>query len=164
VNFKTDREVPLYAALPLHRNKDGDCPGNERSQKKSSFLHRLSVSKFPRIFPRLYGLLFELRSFRYRIGFLWQRGGTRSLKMGPVFDVDRDGFLVQNKRTQARNWDIQKLLSDFPFLAPEDCHLFLLGWDAGSGFRDRSDREDSSCDTRHKSQASYPFRCPSTQP
>jgi hypothetical protein len=151
VNFKTDRKAPLCETLSSHRNRESDCPRNERHQKKSSFLHRLSESKFPTIFPRLYGLLFELRSFRYRIVFLWRRGGTRSLQIGPVFDADRNGFLVQNKRTQARNWDIQKLLSDFPFLAPEDCHLFLLGWDAGSGFRAHAGREDSSCDTRQNS-------------
>jgi hypothetical protein len=51
---------------------------------------------------------------------------------------------VRNRRTQARSQGIQKLLSDSPWLTPEDFRLFLAGWDTAEEWRERLDRQDSS--------------------
>jgi hypothetical protein len=102
------------------------------NRKMSNLLERFSVSKLPFRRPVLYGLFLELRSFLHRIQALTKRGGTRPLEIGSVYQrLNAGPFPVLNKRTQARSRDIQKLLSDFPWLSSEDCHLFLTGWDSG---------------------------------
>ncbi len=120
----------------------------EQSQSTSSFASRLALTAtVRRLFPRLYGLALEVRSFHDRISLVWRRGSVRSLRMGPAFEPERLGvpqYLVRNRRTQARRQDIQKLLFGSPFLSPEDCHLYLLGWDAGSEFRAHADTKDNS--------------------
>lgn len=125
------QRVRLDEVLVVRQSGVYDRPRKERSLKTSSLLERLSVSKFPLRCPRLYGLLFELRSFAHRIRSLWKRGHTRPIQIGLAFQLDAQQFLVRNKRTQARSTDIQKLHADSPWLSLEDCHLFLRGWDAG---------------------------------
>lgn len=124
--------IPRSAiCAPLH---------SRRSLRNASLWEKLSASKFPFRHPVLHGSLFELRSFFHRILLLWRRGGTRSIEIGSVYQQQgAQQHLVRNKRTQARSRDIQKLLSDFPWLSGEDCHLFLMGWSAGSEWRSDSD-------------------------
>jgi len=144
-----DRRPLLPNVFPLTRQSGAGAPRRTlQCRQNASLLERLSVSKFPRHYPRLYGLLFEVRSFRHRIQLLWRRGSTRQLEMGSVFVEASPGFLSRNKRTQARSKDIQKLLADCPYLSFEDCHLFLLGWDAGEGWHMTSApcTEESSSD------------------
>jgi hypothetical protein len=114
------------------RNAMGVRPRSEHYQKNASPLERLSVSKFPFRRPILHGLLLELRSFRHRIQLLWQRGGTRLLETGLVYQQTLpQSYPVLNKQTQLRTQGIKRLLAEFPWLTGEDCHLFLLGWNAG---------------------------------
>ena len=155
---KTEAQhVPVDEVLVVRQSGVYDRLHKERFLKTSSLLERLSVSKFPLRSPRLYGLLFELRSFAHRIRSLWKRGHTRPIQIGLAFQLDAQQFLVRNKRTQARSTDIRKLHADSPWLSLEDCHLFLRGWDAGEEWR-RSfgmatsgeytqDQERSSSDT-----------------
>lgn len=133
--------------------QSGVCaqPSTGQYRKTSSLLERLSVSRFPNRCPRLYRSLFEVRSFYNRIRLLWKRvrpglGHPHGLETGPVWEEASPGCLVRNKRTQARSTDTQKLLADCPYLSLEDCRLFLLGWDAGEGWRRNLDSAESSCD------------------
>lgn len=116
-----------------------------QSQRISSFWERLPHSTFPYRHPVLHGLLLELRSFYHRIQLVWQRGGTRALQIGSVFQsLDGEPYLALNRRTQARSQDIQQLLSDFPWVSSEDCHLFLAGWEAGQEYSESSDTAESN--------------------
>ena len=143
------------ALLPFQRRADvrirqgATCgpPHTKQNRRTSSLLERLSLSKFPTRHPVLYEAFFELRSFYHRIQLLRSRGGSRRLEMGLVFEPASHGYLVRSRRTHARNRDTQKLLSDYPWLSLEDCHLFLLGWDAGEEWRERADNTASNDDT-----------------
>jgi hypothetical protein len=116
--------------------------------KNTSLWVRLSGSTFPSGFPRLYGSLLELRSFYHHIRLVCRRGHTRRLEMGHTFQLTSLGCLVRNTRTQARSTDMRTLLSDLPWLSPENLHLFLAGWDAGSGYREDADTARSSDDSQ----------------
>jgi hypothetical protein len=50
---------------------------------------------------------------------------------GPTFELDKSQLLVLNKRTLARFEGIQALSSNFPWVDGADCHIFLIGFDAG---------------------------------
>src|ERR1700722_17961266 len=63
----------------------GVLPRNERSLKSARVSEWLSASKFPFRHLILHGLFLELRSFLYRIQLLLQRGGTRPLEIGLVY-------------------------------------------------------------------------------
>lgn len=135
-----------YCSLP----KGGGDDGRSRISphpKKASLLEWLSVSKFPYRHPVLYGLLFELRSFLHRIQLVRKRGGTRSLEIGLTYQQqDAQSGLVPNSQTQARTLGIQKLLSAYPWVSGEDCHLFLIGWNAAQEWRESFDIVKSSGD------------------
>jgi hypothetical protein len=103
---------------------------SEPSLKTSNPWVRLSASSFPYRFPRLYGLALELRSLCHRSLLIWLRGDIRLLEMGPVWRCSHPGGLVRDRRTLARRSGTQKLQSCFPWLSPEDLHLYLGGWDA----------------------------------
>jgi hypothetical protein len=108
----------------------------------ANFLEGFSAAKFPFRFPRLYGLTLEIRSFRYRIQRLWKRGDILQPQMGHVWETSALGHLIPNRRTQARIEDMQQVLSSHPWLSPEDWHVFLMGWDAGSEYGAHSDPAD----------------------
>jgi hypothetical protein len=114
------------------------------SHRISSLLERVSRSNFPTRHPVLYGSLFELRSFSHRIRLLRSLDGICHLEMGRSFEPTCHGHLARNKRTHSRSRDTQKLLEDCPWLSTLDCHLFLLGWDAGEEFRGSLDTAGSS--------------------
>ena len=163
---RMDRQPLLPNVFPLIR-QSGACAQHRKLQcrQTASLLERLSVSKFPRRHPILYGLAFEFRTFYHRIQLLGRRGCTRPLEIGPVFEEASPGCLVHNKRTQARSRDIQKLLADSPYLSFEDCHLFLLGWDAGEEWRTTSApcTEESSFDKQRRAHSSG-TPCAATEP
>jgi|ERR1035441_9656683 hypothetical protein len=126
-------------------------PRTERCRRIASLLERLSTSRFPFRHPVLHGLILELCSFAHRTRLLWKRGDTRSVEMGSVWELDAQQHLVPNRRTQARNADIQKLFSEYPWCSPEDWHVFLLGWDAGSEWRKNYDTAETGDDTQQDS-------------
>jgi hypothetical protein len=129
---KTASQRVSSGVLPLGHSEVDAQPHIARSLQNSSFWERLSVSKFPYRHPVLYGSLLELRSFAHRIRSLVKRGDIRPVEIGFVFQQSPfQQHLVRNRRTQARTTDIQKLLSDCPWLSGEDCYLFLQGWIAG---------------------------------
>jgi hypothetical protein len=124
----------------------GGLRRSERKKGMSSLLERLSVSRFPYRFPRWYALLLELRTFYHRIQLLRKRGRIAYLEMGPAWEASPTGGLVPNKRAQARSMDMQQLLSLYCWLSPEDCHVYLLGWDAGEGYALCNHRSGDSVD------------------
>jgi hypothetical protein len=127
----------------------GAQPRSERNRQTASLFERLSASKFPFRHPILHGLLFELRSFRHRIQLLWQRGGTRLLETGSVYQqTGPPSCLVLNRQTQLRTQGIQRLLSECPWLSGEDCYLFLMGWNRGWESCEGLDTAKSSGDMR----------------
>lgn len=133
----------------IHLHQDEACVQRHSEQYPtvSNLWERLSASKFPWRHPIVYGSLLELRSFYHRIRLLLQRGDIRYLQMGPLYEQVSLGHLVQNIRTQSRTQDMQTLHDDLPWLSPEDCHLFLLGWDAGERYRGSADTAKSRSDT-----------------
>ena len=139
---KGDHCVPKRSGhYPIAALKgDRSYIGNQR--KTSNFWEEISASKFPHHFPKLYGLMLELRSLHGRIQLLWKRGDVYHARMGHVWEKDGLGHLLPNRRTQARIQDMQRAISLYPWLSPEDWNLFLLGWDAGSECNERADHDD----------------------
>jgi hypothetical protein len=111
--------------------------------KTANFWERLSASKFPYRFPKLYGLVLEYRSLCGRILLLGKRGDVCQPRMGPIWETSELGHLTPNMRTQVRIRDMQQTLSLYPWMSPEDWNLFLLGWDAGSEYSARAGRSDT---------------------
>jgi hypothetical protein len=117
----------------------GFCSGSGQSCRPSnvsSLLNRC-CAQFPWRYPRLYRLGLELRSLAHRIRPLCKRGGAFLPDAGPVWDSDGHGFLVPNKRTQARIEYIQTQQKCQPWLSPLDWDLLMRGWDAGDKWADR---------------------------
>jgi hypothetical protein len=99
--------------------------------------------------PVLHGSLLDFRSFLYRIRLLWKRGGTRSLRIGWVYQQrGAQQGLALNRETQARSMGMQQLLFDCPWLSSEDCHLWLIGWNAGREWRESLGTAENNDDRR----------------
>jgi len=96
-------------------------------------IHPMSfwVCKFQMRYPRLHRSFLELRSVVHRIRLLWRQGSIDLPRMGHEWYRDADHNLRVNMRTQGRIRDIQNLLARQSWASPEDCRLFLSGWDAG---------------------------------
>jgi hypothetical protein len=126
----------------------GDRSDNGQSPEIANPSEVPSVSKFPYRYPRLHGLFLELCSFLHRIPQVWRQGGTRRLEIGSVYQRQDDQISFRlNMQTQARIRDMQRLLVQVPWCSGEDCRLFLLGWNAGSEWRDGSGNPNNSVDT-----------------
>jgi hypothetical protein len=121
----------------------GDLYHTHTGNQTPNLWVRRFVSKFPYRFPLSYALLLELRSFYHRTRLLSKRGDVRQPQMGLAWETSALGHLIPNIRTQTRIRDMQRLLSSQPWLSPEDWHLFLIGWDAGSEYSEREDRADT---------------------
>jgi len=134
---ESKKEVFLDVTQGVVRMDRGATDGQPRSEpnlRTSNSMASLSVSKFPFRFPILHGLFLELRSFLHRSQLVWQRGGTRPLEIGSVYQRQDDQISFRvNMQTQARILDMQRLMASVPWCSGEDCQLFLLGWNAGSG-------------------------------
>jgi hypothetical protein len=145
---KTEVRLELgYCVLP--RSADGARSHSVPYQKTSSVWDRLSASKFPFRHPVLHGSLLDFRSFLYRIRLLWKRGGTRSLRIGWVYQQrGAQQGLALNRETQARSMGMQQLLFDCPWLSSEDCHLWLIGWNAGREWRESLGTAENNDDRR----------------
>jgi hypothetical protein len=122
----------------------GDCPHTAQSHRNASLIDRLWASKFPCRWPKLYGLLLELRNFAHRIQRLRMQKDIRYVDIGPVYQPSGvPGFLLKNIRTQSRSEGIRKLHDEFPWLTTDDFAVFLLGWDAAEEWCGRP----RDCDT-----------------
>src|ERR1700687_2293545 len=88
--------VPQFSEPTCGRERTERCP------KVSSLWQRLSASRFPWEFPRLYALLLEVRSSNHRIQRLWRAGSSRRVEMGPVWDRTSLGCLTEITRTRSR--------------------------------------------------------------
>jgi hypothetical protein len=142
---KTDSQWTTQSSAHLSNERLGDAHFHRyKLSKTSSLWERLSVSTVPYRLQLLYGLLLELRSLYHRIRLLVLRKGMSLPQMGRVFQLDDDGCLVPNSRTQAHTMDMQQLRERHPWLSPEDWNLFLIGWDAGWESSKRSGIPESS--------------------
>jgi hypothetical protein len=145
------REVDLDATQGvalMGRSAIGDHSDNGQSPEIANTSEVHSVSRFPYHYPRLHGLFLELCSFLHRIPLVWRQGGTRPLEIGSVYQRQDDQISFRvNMQTQARILDMQQLLASVPWCSGEDCQLFLLGWNAGSGWSDGLDNPNNSVDT-----------------
>jgi hypothetical protein len=149
------KEVFLDASqgvVLMGRGVIGDRSDNGQSPEIANPSVLPSVSKFPFRFPRLHGLFWELCSFLHRIQLVWQRGGTRPLEIGSVYQrQDNQTSYRVNMQTRARILDMQRLLVNFPSCSGQDCQFFLLGWNAGSEWNDGLDNPDNSVDRQYSS-------------
>jgi len=131
----------------MGRSAIGDQPDNGQSPEIANPLAVPSVSKFPYRYPRLHGLFLEPCSFLHRIPLVWRQGGTRPLEIGSVYQRQDDQISFRvNMQTQARILDMQRLMASAPWCSGEDHQLFLLGWNAGSGWRDALDNPNNNVD------------------
>ena len=140
------RQLPKQSWDCANSQSTGDRLRSEHQTRIENLWERLSASTVPYRFPRWYALLLELRSFCHRIQLLRRRGRIAYLEMGPVWEASATGDLVPNKRGQARSQDMQEFLSSSPWLSPEDCHEYLIGWDAGEGYALGTRKSSNSVD------------------
>jgi hypothetical protein len=131
----------------MRRGVIGDRSGNGQNPEIANPSALPSVSKFPYRYSKLHGLFWELCSFLHRSGLVWQRGGTRPLEIGSVYQrQDNQTSYRVNMQTRARIPDMQRLLVNFPSCSGQDCQFFLLGWNAGSEWNDGLDNPNNSVD------------------
>ena len=77
------------------------------------------------------------------------------ISWGPAFSRDQAGYLVPNKRTDARAEYTEKLWATHPWADTVDLRMFLMGFDAGEEWARRStDRESSVAVQNHSQQTS----------
>jgi hypothetical protein len=137
----------VYGASTLHGSPPSSGPNDAHSdtntlKRRSNLWAKLSASKFPYRFRVLYGWILECRSFYHRIRLAAKRGDVCQPQMGHRWETSALGHLIPNRRTQARIQDMQQALSLHPWMSPEDWHIFLIGWDAGSEYSAHSDHAD----------------------
>jgi hypothetical protein len=135
-------------ASPLVGISSGDRWGKVLGQKISNLGALFCRDRFFRQHPVVHGVLLELRSALHRIRAVVSQGCILSLEMGPVWEEVSAEYLVPNRRGQSRIQDIKRLLSSRYWLSPEDCRLFLLGWDAGEQYGVCLGTSDSNEQTR----------------
>ncbi len=159
MTIKTRTETQLFRldeALVVRRSGAYDRVHTGPSPKNTSLWARSLVSTFPLRFPLAYGLFLELRSALHHIRRVCEQGHVRPLEMGPTYQLASLGVLVRNKRTRSRSRDMQTLLSDLPWLSPENLHLFLLGWDAGFRCHAHEGTLENRDDMQVLSSSAYP--------
>lgn len=117
------------ACQGLSSTGDGICtslPNQSPTRLRASFRQRFLFRH-----QMLHGLWLELRSCYQRIRLLWKRGHGVRPYMGRVYISAPGHNLIENRTSQARIQDMQTMLEFRPWASPEDCQMFLVGWEVG---------------------------------
>lgn len=106
----------------------GNRSGSERRQPPY-----FGVCKFLDGHQRLRGLLYECRSFVYRIQIALHSRDMYLLSTGPVYLESSQGYSYRNIRSRGRIEHIKRIASTLPWATPIDWKTHLESWDQGSG-------------------------------
>lgn len=139
--------IPILRTTTADQGASGSLPashaagGQTNTVSHGSFLRRAArrAWDYSATWPRLCGLLWEMRNFLWRSGFQSRLLQDRpTVDLGPAVERDANGRFVPNKRTRARSDDIGNFFSNYPRATMIESWVFLQGWDAGERYAHRN--------------------------